>query len=345
MRSPDSSDDGRPAPGLITAFTQTFGVQHPIVCGGMTGLGTAELIAPVANSGALGFLTALTQPTPHHLVDEIRRTRDLTDRPFGVNLTLLPTVKPVPYAAYREAIIETGITVVETAGSSPAEHLPDFHAAGVRVIHKATSVRHALSAQRLGVDMVSIDGFECAGHPGEDDVPGLVLIPAAADALDIPVIASGGIADGRGLVAALALGACAVNMGTRFMATREAPIHDNVKAQILHNSERDTVLVFRNLRNTARVARNRISEEIELIGRDPGSEFGHVAHLASGIRGRREVLELGRMEDGMWWAGQTQGLIHDIPSVQELVDNVISEATSLISTTLPTSVRQPAMVE
>jgi len=233
---------------LNTPLTTMLGVRHPIVCGGMTGLGTADLIGAVANAGALGFLTALTQPTPEDLVTEIQRTRDVTDQPFGVNLTLLPTLQPVPYDEYRAAIVESGVTVVETAGSSPVDHLPDFQAAGITVIHKATSVRHALSAQRMGVDVVSIDGFECAGHPGEDDVPGLVLIPAAVDALDIPVIASGGFADGRGLVAALALGACAVNMGTRFMATREAPIHPNVKSQIVANDELDTGGSQRDLR-------------------------------------------------------------------------------------------------
>jgi NAD(P)H-dependent flavin oxidoreductase YrpB (nitropropane dioxygenase family) len=327
---------------LNTPLTTMLGVRHPIVCGGMTGLGTADLIGAVANTGALGFLTALTQPTPEDLVTEIQRTRDVTDQPFGVNLTLLPTLQPVPYDEYRAAIVESGVTVVETAGSSPVDHLPDFQAAGITVIHKATSVRHALSAQRMGVDVVSIDGFECAGHPGEDDVPGLVLIPAAVDALDIPVIASGGFADGRGLVAALALGACAVNMGTRFMATREAPIHPNVKSQIVANDELDTVLVFRNLANTARVARNAISEEIAAIGRDPESTFQDVAHLASGARGRSEVLAAGNMSGGMWWAGQVQSLIHDVPSVAEMVAGVVDEAADIISNRLSGQVADAA---
>lgn len=328
---------------LKTKLTELLGIEHPIVCGGMTGLGTADLVAPVAEAGALGFLTALTQPTPEALSKEIRRTRELTDKPFGVNLTLLPTVTAVPYDEYRAAIIESGVTVVETAGSNPADHLPDFKAAGVRVIHKATSVRHALTAQRSGVDVISIDGFECAGHPGEDDVPGLVLIPAAVDALNVPVIASGGIADGRGLVAALALGACGVNMGTRFMATREAPVHQHVKEQIVANSERDTTLVFRNLRNTARVARNSISEEIERIGNRPGAEFADVAELASGVRGRREVLSEGRMEDGMWWAGQVQGLIHDVPSVAELVTAIVTQAAAIIDGRLRPSLAASAV--
>lgn len=320
---------------IRTDFTEMFGVEHPLVCGGMTGLGVAELIAPVAEAGALGFLTALTQPTPEALVAEIARTRELTDRPFGVNLTILPTREPVPYDEYRAAIVESGITVVETAGSSPEPHLPDFHAAGIKVIHKATSVRHALSAQRKGVDAISIDGFECAGHPGEDDVPGLVLIPAAARALDVPVIASGGLATGAGLVAALALGACAANMGTRFMATTEAPIHDNVKRQIVANDERDTVLVFRELRNTARVARNAVSEEIRTIGSRPGATFDDVAELASGVRGRRAVLGEGDLDGGMWWAGQSQGLVTEVASVREVVSTIVAEATELLGT-LPT---------
>lgn len=307
-----------------------FDVEHPVLCGGMTGLGTAELISAVANAGALGFLTALTQPSPEALAKEIARTRELTDRPFGVNLTILPTIEPVPYEDYRAAIIESGITVVETAGSDPAPHLPDFHAAGVKVIHKATSVRHALSAQRKGVDAVSIDGFECAGHPGEDDVPGLVLIPAATRALEIPVIASGGIATGAGLVAALALGACAVNMGTRFMATSEAPIHDNVKQRIVANTERDTVLVFRQLHNTARVARNSVSEEIAEIGARPGSTFADVATLASGARGRVKVYGEGDVEGGMWWAGQVQGLIEEVDTAYNVVAGIIAEAEDLL---------------
>ncbi|MCR4513296.1 nitronate monooxygenase family protein [Aeromicrobium sp. 50.2.37] len=317
---------------IRTDFTEMFGVEHPLVCGGMTGLGVAELIAPVAEAGALGFLTALTQPTPEALAAEIARTRELTDRPFGVNLTILPTREPVPYDEYRAAIVESGITVVETAGSSPEPHLPDFHAAGIKVIHKATSVRHALSAQRKGVDAISIDGFECAGHPGEDDVPGLVLIPAAARALDVPVIASGGLATGAGLVAALALGACAANMGTRFMATTEAPIHENVKRQIVANDERDTVLVFRELHNTARVARNAVSEEIRAIGSRPGATFDDVAELASGVRGRRAVLGEGDLDGGMWWAGQSQGLVTEVASVREVVDTIVAEATDLLGT-------------
>src|SRR3984885_10158042 len=222
---------------FTTEFTETFGIEHPIVCGGMTAIGTADLISAVANAGALGFLTALTQPTPEALGKEIARCQEMTDRPFGVNLTILPTLNPVPYDEYRDAIIESGVKIVETAGANPEPHLPSFKAAGVKVIHKAVAVRHALKAQRLGVDAISIDGFECAGHPGSDDVPGLVLIPAAARALSIPIVASGGFADGRGLVAALALGASAINMGTRFVATAESGVHADVKKRIVEHTE------------------------------------------------------------------------------------------------------------
>ena len=326
---------------LSTPFTELFGVRHPIVCGGMTAVGTADLVAPVAEAGALAFLTALTQPTPEALAAEIARCRDMTDQPFGVNLTILPTVRPVPYLAYRDVIVDSGIRVVETAGRNPAPHMPAFKAAGVRVIHKAVTVRHALKAQALGVDAVSIDGFECAGHPGEEDVPGLVLIPAAAARLDIPIIASGGFADGRGLVAALALGASAINMGTRFVATAEAPVHDAVKRQIVENDERATVLVFRRFRNTARVARNAVSEEIVRIEAGDGATFDDIAHLASGERGRREVLRGGDVDAGMWWAGQSQGLIADIPTCAELVTRIVEEAEELISARLPAMTTSP----
>ncbi|MFE5699514.1 NAD(P)H-dependent flavin oxidoreductase [Rhodococcus koreensis] len=318
-----------------TTFTKTFGVDHPIICGGMTAIGTADLIAAVANAGALGFLTALTLPTPELLAKEIVRCRELTDKPFGVNLTILPTINPVPYDEYRDAIIESGVKVVETAGSNPAPHLPAFKSAGVKVIHKATTVRHAVKAEALGVDAISIDGFECAGHPGEDDVPGLVLIPAAVRQLSIPVIASGGIANGAGLVAALALGACAVNMGTRFVATHEAPIHPNVKQQIVDNDERSTVIVFREFHNSARVARNSVSEEIAAISRTPGATFDQVAHLASGQRGREQVLKNGDVEGGLWWASQAQGLIHEVASCKDVVDTIMSDAAHLVRNQLP----------
>ena len=316
---------------FTTDFTTTFGIEHPIVCGGMTAVGTAELISAVANAGALGFLTALTQPTPEDLAKEIARCRQMTDRPFGVNLTILPTIDPVPYDEYRDVIIDSGIKIVETAGSNPAPHLPAFKSAGVKVIHKAVAVRHAVKAQALGVDAVSIDGFECAGHPGDDDIPGLILIPAAARALSIPIVASGGFATGAGLIAALALGASAINMGTRFVATDEAPVHENVKQQIVANDERSTVVVFREFRNTARVARNEISEQIAEISRRPGASFEDVAHLASGKRGRSQVLENGLVDDGMWWAGQAQGLIHEVASCGEVVDRIISDAGEVLA--------------
>ncbi len=312
-------------------FTKTFGIEHPIVCGGMTAVGTADLIAAVANAGALGFLTALTQPTPEDLAKEIRRCQDMTDKPFGVNLTILPTIKPVPYDEYREAIIDSGIKIVETAGSNPEPHLPSFKAAGVKVVHKAVAVRHALKAEKLGVDAISIDGFECAGHPGEDDIPGLILIPAAVRQLKIPVIASGGFATGAGLVAALALGASAINMGTRFMATTEAPLHQNVKDQIVANNERDTQIVFRKFHNTARVARNSISEQIVEISNRDDATFDDIADLASGARGREKVLTGGDMEGGMWWAGQAQGLIHEVASCRDVVDTIVRDAHTIIT--------------
>lgn len=315
---------------LTTRFTETFGIEHPIVCGGMTGVGTAELISAVANAGGLGFITALTQPTPDALANEIERCRTMTDKPFGVNLTILPTVDPVPYDQYREAIIDSGVTIVETAGSNPKEHVDAFKSAGIKVIHKVVAVRHAVKAQELGVDAVSVDGFECAGHPGGDDVPGLVLLPAAAQKVDIPIIASGGLATGAGLAAALALGACAANMGTRFVASDEAPVHRNVKDQIVANDERSTIIVFREFNNAARVARNTISEEIARRSAQPGATFADVAELASGARGRENVLGAGDVEGGMWWAGQSQGLITSVESCQTIISTIVDEAEATI---------------
>ncbi|WP_433059047.1 NAD(P)H-dependent flavin oxidoreductase [Dactylosporangium sp. CS-033363] len=317
---------------IETRFTREFNVQHPIVQGGMQWVGRAELVAPVADAGALGFLTALTQPTPEALVKEIARCREMTDREFGVNLTILPAITPPPYAEYRAAIIESGIRTVETAGFSPADHMPAFKAAGIKVIHKCTSVRHALKAESLGVDAVSIDGFECAGHPGEDDVPGLILIAAAASRISVPIIASGGIADARGLVAALALGADAVNMGTRFMCTVEAPVHEKVKQRIVDSTELDTTLIFRTLRNTSRVAVNTISNEVVEILR-AGGEFADVRDLVAGVRGR-EVYETGDLERGLWTVGQSQALIEDIPTVAELVHRMVAEAQEIITARL-----------
>ena len=319
---------------LRTDITELFGVEHPIVCGGMTAVGTADLIAPVAEAGALGFLTALTQPTPEALAAEIARVRDRTDRPFGVNLTLLPTINPVPYDEYVAAIVESGVRIVETAGNSPEPFMPTFKAHGVKVVHKAVAVRHALKAERLGVDAVSVDGFECAGHPGEDDIPGLILLPLCAERLSIPLIASGGFANALGLVAALAMGAGAINMGTRFMCTVESPIHPNVKQAIVDNDERSTDLIYRPFRNTARVARNAVSQEIREIESRDGATFDDIRHLAAGVRGRENVLRDGDVDGGVWFASMAQGLIHDIPTVQELVDGLVREAEEIISSRL-----------
>jgi nitronate monooxygenase len=326
---------------LKTRFTETFGIEHPVVQGGMQWVGRAELVAAVANAGGLGFITALTQPTPEKLTEEIARCRSLTDKPFGVNLTILPAIKPPPYAEYRQAIIEAGVKIVETAGNKPQEHVDEFKKHGVKVLHKCTSVRHALSAERMGVDGISIDGFECAGHPGEDDVPGLILIPAAADKVKIPMIASGGFGDARGLVAALALGADGINMGTRFMCTVESPIHENVKRQIVENDERATDLIFRTMRNTSRVAKNAISQQVVELERG-GASFEDVRELVAGTRGR-VVYETGDPEHGIWSAGQVQGLIHDVPTCAELVHRIVREAEEIIQGRLAGMVTRKAL--
>ncbi len=315
---------------LKTRFTELVGVQYPIVQGGMQWVGRAELVAAVANAGALGFITGLTQPTPEDLAKEIRRCREMTDKPFGVNLTILPALKPPPYAEYRRAIIESGVKVVETAGYNPEEHIADFKQHGIKVIHKCTAVRHALKAERIGADAISIDGFECAGHPGEDDIPGLILIPAAADKVKIPMIASGGFADGRGLVAALALGAEGINMGTRFMCTVESPIHQKIKEQIVANDERATDLIFRTLKNTARVAKNAVSQEVVAIERKGGATIDDIKHLVAGARGK-VVYEEGDPDYGIWSAGMVQGLINDIPTCADLVRKIVSDAEAIIS--------------
>lgn len=320
------------AMALRTRFTEAFGVEHPIVQGGMMWVGRAELAAAVSEAGGLGIITALTQPTPDDLRREIDKARELTDKPFGVNVTILPSINPPPYQEYAKAIIDSGVKIVETAGSNPEPFLPYYKEAGIKVLHKCTSVRHALKAQKIGVDGVSIDGFECAGHPGEDDVPGLILIPAATQVLDIPVIASGGIADARGLVAALALGADGVNMGTRFMCTQESAIHQTVKEQIVANTERATQLIFRTLHNTARVADNEISRKVVEIEK-AGGTFEDVKDLVAGARGRR-VFEEGDLDAGIWSAGQVQGLIDDIPTCAELVSRMVSEAEAIIKSRL-----------
>ena len=319
---------------LKTRFTEMFGVEVPITCGGMTRVGKAELIAAVANAGALGFLTALTPGSPEKLVAEIKKTKDLTDKPFGINLTILPSINPIPYDEYRQVICESGCKVVETAGNNPQPHLPAFKEAGVKVIHKCVTARHAVKAESIGVDCVSIDGFECAGHPGEEDIGGLVLFPVTTAKLKIPVIASGGIADARGLVAALALGCEGANMGTRFMATKEAKIHQNVKEAIVKQTERDTMLMNRTLRNTSRVAKNAIAEEVVKIQTDPTKTIEDVRHLVAGARGRANVLAGGDLDGGIWTVGQSQGLIHDIPTCAELVKNIMRQAEGIVDARL-----------
>lgn len=327
---------------MRTRFTELFGVEHPIAQGGMQWVGRAPLVAAVANAGGMGFITALTQPTPEDLRAEIRRCRELTDRNFGVNLTILPAITPPPYAEYRQVIIDEGVPFVETAGSNPVEHLEHFHSAGIKVIHKCTSVRHGLKAQKLGVDALSIDGFECAGHPGEDDVPGLILLPAAADALEIPFIASGGFGDGRGLAAALALGADGINMGTRFMATVESGIHQNVKDRLVEAGERDTQLIFRQLRNTARVADNAVSREV-VEKLKAGAQFEDIRDLVAGKRGAI-VYETGDLDHGIWSAGMVQALIRDIPTCEELITRIVRDAEEIITGRLAGMVGAPAAV-
>jgi NAD(P)H-dependent flavin oxidoreductase YrpB (nitropropane dioxygenase family) len=318
---------------LKTKFTEMFGVEHPIALGGMQWVGRAPLVSAVANAGALGFLTALTHPTPEGLAQEVRRCRELTDKPFGVNLTILPTLRATPYAEYRRAIIESGVKVVETAGYSPEEHITDFRRHGIKVIHKCTSVRHAIKAQKVGVDMISIDGFECAGHPGEDDVPGLILIPAAADRVTLPMIASGGFADGRGLVAALALGAEGINMGTRFLCTVESPIHPQIKQRIVEASELETDLIMRTLTNTTRVARNTVSQEVLAIEKRGNATIDDLRHLVAGVRGGT-VYESGDSNAGIWSTGMVQGLIHDIPTCADLVRRIVHEAETILDARL-----------
>jgi nitronate monooxygenase len=315
---------------MKTRITELTGTRYPIVQGGMQWVGRAELASAVSNAGGLGILTALTQPTPEALAAEIARCRTMTDKPFGVNLTILPTAQPVPYEAYAEVIATSGVGVVETAGRSPAEFIARFKAAGVRIIHKCTAVRHALSAQRAGVDAVSIDGFEAAGHPGEDDIPGLVLIPAAAAALDIPILAAGGMATGRSMAAALALGAEGVTMGTRFMLTQEAPIHDAIKQAVVQGTERDTTLIFRALKNTARVFRNAVSAEVNEIEKLPGAKFEDIKALVAGVRGRA-ALETGDVDGGLVWAGLGIGLMHDIPTCADLVQRIVAECREALA--------------
>lgn len=316
--------------GFKTRITEMLGIEHPIVQGGMQAVGTAEMASAVSNAGGLGIITALTQPTPQALRDEIDRCRSMTDKPFGVNLTVFPTINSPDYNAYADAVVESGIRILETAGTPAVREIwARVKPHGVTILHKCTAVRHALSAEKAGCDIISIDGFECAGHPGEDDIPGLILIPAAADKVKIPMLASGGFGDGRGLIAALSLGAEGINMGTRFCATKEAPVHDNVKQAYVDNDERGSFLIFRNFKNTARVGKSEVSEEVVRRLAQPDAKFGDVQELVAGTAGR-ELLQTGDLSKGVFWAGMIQGLIHDIPTCQELIDRIIGEAEAIL---------------
>lgn len=315
---------------MKTRITELFGIERPIIQGGMHYVGFAELAAAVSNAGGLGVITSLTQPSPAHLANEIRKCRDMTNKPFGVNVTFLPSVTPPDYPGYVKAIVDGGVKIVETAGNNPQKWMPVFKEAGIKVIHKCTSVRHALKAESLGVDALSIDGFECGGHPGEDDVPNFILLPRAAEELKIPFVASGGMADGRSLVAALAMGADGMNMGTRFIATQEAPVHENVKQALVAASELDTRLIMRPLRNTERVLVNagveRLLEKERTLG--AAITFKDIAPEVAGVYPR--IMKGGEMDAGGWSCGMVAGLIHDIPTVKALLDRIMDEAESLI---------------
>jgi NAD(P)H-dependent flavin oxidoreductase YrpB (nitropropane dioxygenase family) len=316
---------------LKTRITELFGIEHPIIQGGMHFVGLAEMAAAVSNAGGLGIITALTQGSPEKLAAEIRRCHQMTQKPIGVNLTFLPAVKPPDYPGYVKAIIDSGVVkIVETAGNNPQKYLPPLKEAGIKVIHKCTSVRHALKAEAIGCDAVSVDGFECGGHPGEDDIPNMILLPRAADELKIPFVASGGMADGRSLVAALAMGAEGMNMGTRFIATKEAPVHENVKQAILKATELDTRLIMRPLRNTERVLANAAVERLLAKEHELGSKvsFADIATELAGVYPR--IMREGNMDAGAWSCGMVVGLIHDIPTCQELIDRTMSEATAII---------------
>ena len=315
---------------MKTAITKLFGIQHPIIQGGMHYVGFAELASAVSNAGGLGIITGLTQKTPDLLAKEIARCRGMTDKPFGVNLTFLPAFTAPPYPEYIQAIVEGGVRIVETAGRNPEQYMAALKAAGIRVIHKCTSVRHALKAEQIGCDAVSVDGFECGGHPGEDDIPNMILLPRAADELKIPFVASGGMADARSLVAALALGADGMNMGTRFIATKEAPVHDNVKKALVAASERDTRLIMRALRNTERVLNNRKVERLMEIEREKGEslKIGDIIEEVAGIYPK--VMVEGDLDAGAWSCGMTVGLIDDVPSCKELIDRITGGAERII---------------
>lgn len=315
---------------MRTAITEMFGIQHPIIQGGMHYVGFAEMAAAVSNAGGLGTITGLTQKTPKDLANEIARCHDMTEKPFAVNVTFLPTVNAPDYPAIIKTIIDGGVKAVETAGNNPAQVLPHLKDAGIKVIHKCTSVRHALKAQAIGCDAVSVDGFECGGHPGEDDVPNFILLPRAADELEIPFVSSGGMADGRSLMASLSMGASGMNMGTRFIATREAPVHENVKQAIVAASELDTRLVMRSLGNTERVMNNaaveRLIEKERALGAD--LKFEDIIEEVAGVY--PSIMMKGEMDKGAWSCGMVAGLINDVPTCQELIDGIMSEAEAIL---------------
>lgn len=319
---------------MKTAITELFGIEHPIIQGGMHFVGFAELAAAVSNAGGLGIITGLTQKTPELLAKEIARCRDMTDKPFGVNLTFLPAFSAPPYPEYIAAIVEGGIKAVETAGRSPEAYMPALKVAGIKVIHKCTSVRHSLKAEKIGCDAVSVDGFECGGHPGEDDIPNMILLPRAAEELKIPFVASGGMADGRSLVAALSLGAAGMNMGTRFIATKEAPVHQNVKNALVAATELDTRLIMRALRNTERVLKNANVDRLLEIERERGAglTIDDIHDQVAGVYPK--IMLDGQMDAGAWSCGMVAGLIHDIPTCKELVDRIMSEAEQIIRSRL-----------
>ena len=316
---------------MKTRITELFEIEHPIIQGGMHYVGFAEMAAAVSNAGGLGIITGLTQGTPEKLAAEIKRCREMTDKPFGVNLTFLPAVTPPDYPGFVQAIVESGVKAVETAGNNPAKWLPGLKEAGIRVIHKCTSVRHSVKAESIGCDAVSVDGFECGGHPGEDDVGNWVLLPRAAEELKIPFVASGGCGTGSQLVAALAMGAEGINMGTRFIATRDAPVHQNVKDALVAATELDTRLIMRPLRNTERVLTNVAVERLLQTEKEKGDtvSFADIAAEVAGVYPK--VMIDGQMDAGGWSCGQVAGLIHDIPTVKELIDRIMSEADEIIA--------------
>jgi NADH:quinone reductase (non-electrogenic) len=322
---------------MKTRVTEMLGIRYPIVCGGMMRVGRAKLAAAVSNAGGLGIMTALSLPTPDEVIQEVELARSMTDQPIAVNLTILPTIKPVPYEDYAHAIVASGVKIVETAGNNPQRVLPIFKEAGIKVIHKCTSIRHAKKAETLGCDIISVDGFECAGHVGEDDVPNMLLLPLAAEQLSVPFIASGALGNGRQLAAALALGADGINMGTRFLATKECWVHENVKQAMVRATELDTQIVFRRLRNSSRLFKNAVTKELAVLDSDPTKTFEDMKHLAAGARSPA-VFEKGELDAGVWSSSGVMGLIHDVPSCAELIERIVADATEIIRKRLPAMV-------